>query len=380
MRGWRAWLLGAAALPLLGGRSGSSSAKHSYNILWTGVSEPSQDLPWFIAGVYMGDLLLSAYNSDGKRIVPQVPWTEMLEREDPQLWQKETERFCAWELELRWTLGHLQNFYNHSQGLHTLQARTGCELNAGGQRGGHFQLGYDGEDFLTFDKETLSWITVDAQAQSLTKMWATYQTSIPLLRFFLEVGCFERLQKYMSYGKEALRRRDPPVVKVTHKDSQGDRETLFCWVHGFYPKEINVTWRKDGEVSRENMFRGVVSPNADGTYYTWLSIEINPKERRRYWCHVEHEGLQEPLTVAVEESASVPLALLVGVVLIILLLVTGIIFYIRVGKGPFSSLLSNQPPPAHPASLGADLSHPPASFQREGARAKPESADQGSIP
>ncbi|KAF7235025.1 Class I histocompatibility antigen, F10 alpha chain [Varanus komodoensis] len=80
-------------------------------------------------------------------------------------------------------------------------------------------------------------------------------------------------------------------------------ETLVCQAHGFYPKEIDATWRKDGEVWLQDTFRGTVAPNSDGTYYTWLGIRISPQDRGRFWCHVEHDGLLEPLDVAWEQPS-----------------------------------------------------------------------------
>ncbi|ETE56618.1 hypothetical protein L345_17671, partial [Ophiophagus hannah] len=73
-----------------------------------------------------------------------------------------------------------------------------------------------------------------------------------------------------------------------------------CRIHGFYPKAIDASWRRDGEVWKEETFHGSVAPNADGTYHYWLSIWIYPKDRDRYQCHVEHNGLQEPMDVALK--------------------------------------------------------------------------------
>ncbi|XP_066469286.1 major histocompatibility complex class I-related gene protein-like [Tiliqua scincoides] len=353
---------------------GFRSTNHSYNVLWTVVAESDQGLLWFRTVAYLDDLLIVVYNSNGKSMVPRVPWMEKLEKEDPQLWRTETKIQQTWLFEFQWVLWKVRNAYNHRQGLHTLQLHGGCGLNAGGQNEGYFRVAYDGEDLVAFDSETLSWKAVD-RTKNITRMLDNY---VPHVRSFLEEGCFAWLQVLLQNRKEVLQRKDPPVVKLTHKESR--EESLLCQAYGFYPKEIHATWRKEGEVKLGDTFHGVVSPNVDGTYYTWLSIEIDPKERRHYRCHVEHDGLQEPLDVAMEESAS---GLLVGGVLmlmIFLLLLTGIIFYIRVGKGPFSSLLSDQPPPAHPASLGTDLSHPLASFQEEDAGVKPKPADQELTP
>ncbi|KAG8127407.1 hypothetical protein E2320_014379 [Naja naja] len=81
-------------------------------------------------------------------------------------------------------------------------------------------------------------------------------------------------------------------------------ETHICRQHGFYPREIDASWTRDGEIWLQDTFHGSVAPNADGTYHYWLSIRIDPKERGRYRCHVEHDGLQKPLDLALEEPKS----------------------------------------------------------------------------
>uniref|UniRef100_A0A670ZKL5 Ig-like domain-containing protein n=1 Tax=Pseudonaja textilis TaxID=8673 RepID=A0A670ZKL5_PSETE len=94
----------------------------------------------------------------------------------------------------------------------------------------------------------------------------------------------------------------PPVGKVTHKVEDERLEVLICQAFGFYPKEIRATWRKDREICKYEAFHRNVAPNSDGTYYVWLSIKIDPKERDRFRCHLEHEGLQEPLVLAWKEE------------------------------------------------------------------------------
>ncbi|XP_026549307.1 major histocompatibility complex class I-related gene protein-like [Notechis scutatus] len=77
-------------------------------------------------------------------------------------------------------------------------------------------------------------------------------------------------------------------------------ETHICRLDGFYPREIDAFWTRDGEVWQKKTLHAPVAPNADGTYHYWLSIRIDPKERSRYRCHVEHNGLQEPLDLDLE--------------------------------------------------------------------------------
>ncbi|XP_066471740.1 major histocompatibility complex class I-related gene protein-like [Tiliqua scincoides] len=300
------WLLGALLLLQGGGCCGFSSTSHSARFFLMEASGPTPGLPQFVAVGYVDGQLFGAYDSNGKRIMPKVPWFSTMEKEEPQIWHMHLRRARHTDLGLRKDLVSVQNLYNQSTGFHTLQYMWGCELSEDGQKRGLAQYAYDGRDFIAFDKETLTWTAASATAQVTKRNWDANLPRSQLYKFDLEETCTGWLRKYLQYGKETLLRKERPVVKVTRKDSHEGLETLLCRAHGFYPKEIDVTWRKDGEVREGDTFRGVVGPNADGTYYTWLSIEIDPKERSHYRCHVEHDGLEKPLDLAVEESASVP--------------------------------------------------------------------------
>ncbi|XP_066471738.1 major histocompatibility complex class I-related gene protein-like isoform X1 [Tiliqua scincoides] len=300
---WPGWLLGALLL-LQGGCPGASS--HSARYFLTAVSEPGQGLPQFTVVAYADDQLIGYYDSNRRRIVSPVPWVQKIEKEDPQLWDMHTQRAQNEELYLGWHLADVQKLHNQSGGLHTWQSMSSCELHKDGRKGGRAQYAYDGRDFLAFDKETLTWTAASSKAQVTKRSWDVNLSIRHGTKVYLEEICMGWLWKYLEYGKETLLRKERPLVKVTRKDSHEGLETLLCRAHGFYPREIDVTWRKDGEVREGDTFRGVVSPNVDGTYYTWLSIEIDPKERSRYRCHVEHDGLEKPLDLAVEVSASVP--------------------------------------------------------------------------
>ncbi|XP_026546766.1 class I histocompatibility antigen, F10 alpha chain-like [Notechis scutatus] len=108
-------------------------------------------------------------------------------------------------------------------------------------------------------------------------------------------------------------------------------EMHICRVHGFYPREIDAFWTRDGEVWLQDTLHKSVAPNTDGTYHYWLSIRIDPKERGRYRCHVEHDGLLEPLDLALEEPKS-NLGIIIGCVVAALVLVgviAGILVFLK---------------------------------------------------
>ncbi|XP_058022376.1 major histocompatibility complex class I-related gene protein-like isoform X4 [Ahaetulla prasina] len=122
----------------------------------------------------------------------------------------------------------------------------------------------------------------------------------------------------------------PKVTVTRRKELEDGMETHICHLHGFYPREIDASWTRDGEVWLEDTFYGSVAPNVDGTYHYWLSVRIDPKERDRYRCHVEHDSLQEPLDVALKVPES-NMGLLIGCIVLagltLVCLIAGILVF-----------------------------------------------------
>ncbi|XP_062979012.1 major histocompatibility complex class I-related gene protein-like [Elgaria multicarinata webbii] len=332
---WRTLILGVAAF-MLGSCSSSSSL--FFRTMYTTVSQPGQGLHHFTAVAYADDQPIGRYDSHTRRLLPQISWMKKVEEEDPEYCDRYTQMARNDEKDFRGDLVYLRNRYNQSKGFHTLQMMIVCEVRPDGSKGGHWQYGYDGRDFLSFDMETFSWTAADVEAQQTKSRWEAETIIVQRFQFYMEKTCAEWMQKDQDYGTERLLRKGPPAVRVTCKVHYDGMETLVCRAHGFYPREIDAVWMKDGEVWVEDTFRGVVAPNSDGTYYTWLGVKIDPKDRGRYRCHVEHDGLLEPLDLAWEEPTGLAsnmvlvTACVVGAVLLGALL-AGIWFYRKCQDG-----------------------------------------------
>ncbi|XP_053143969.1 major histocompatibility complex class I-related gene protein-like isoform X2 [Hemicordylus capensis] len=302
----------------------SHSMHHSYTAVW----EPGQGRPHFMAVQYMDDQLMVRYDNITKKAMPQVSWMG-----NGSYLARSTMVMQTAERRLRGDLETLKKLYNQSRGFYTWQHMCRCELSKKGQIRAYSQYSYNGKDFLNFDKEMLTWTATDATAQIFKRQYDANLDYSHRVKAYLEVICISRLQKFLEDGKETLLRKEPPTVTLTQKTGYGGLEVFTCQAYGFYPKEIDINWKKDGEVWLQDTFHGGVTPNSDGTYHTWLSIETDPREKDHYQCHVEHDGLPEPLVLTYREPASMPIMRhIVGITVgvgVILIGAAGIFIYMK---------------------------------------------------
>ncbi|CAM4639995.1 unnamed protein product [Lepidochelys olivacea] len=296
---------------------------HSLRYFYTAVSEPGPGLPQFTVVGYLDDQLFFHFDSEVNQAQPRAPW---IRAEGPEYWERQTWIARGWQEAFNGNVRIAMERYNQSRGLHTFQYAYGCKLPADG---GFRQYGYDGRDFLSYDTRTHTWVASSKEAEiTKGKMEADSHLS-QQQRDYLERKCVEWLQKYLDYGKEMLQRRERPVVRVTGRDAPGGLTTLSCRAHSFYPRDIAVSWLRNGGSREQETWRGGVLPNGDGTYHTWATVEIDPRERGLYRCRVEHESLAEPLDTAWEPpSRSALLPALIGAVAVAALLFAGTVGFV----------------------------------------------------
>ncbi|XP_045691088.1 HLA class II histocompatibility antigen, DM beta chain [Phyllostomus hastatus] len=93
-------------------------------------------------------------------------------------------------------------------------------------------------------------------------------------------------------------RTRPPSVQVAKATPFNTRESvmLACYVWGFYPADVTITWRKNGQlVPPHGSAHKVAQPNGDWTYQTLSYLATTPSFGDTYICVVEHIGAPEPI-------------------------------------------------------------------------------------
>ncbi|XP_052389851.1 patr class I histocompatibility antigen, B-1 alpha chain-like isoform X2 [Carassius gibelio] len=177
---------------------------HSMRYFYTGVSGIS-DFPEFTAVALVDDEQFMYFDSNTKKAVPKTEWIRQNEGED--YWNGETKIFTGTYPAFKINIQNLKKLFNQSAGVHTWQQMCGCELDDDGTKRGYWQYGFDGEDFLSLDKSTLTWTAASPQAVLTKHKWEVNRAIIEQQKAYLENTCIDWLQKYVRYGKETLERK-----------------------------------------------------------------------------------------------------------------------------------------------------------------------------
>ncbi|XP_046495621.1 patr class I histocompatibility antigen, A-126 alpha chain-like isoform X1 [Equus quagga] len=273
------------------------AGSHSMRFFYTVMSRPGRGEPRFIAVGYVDDTQFVRFDSDAAspRMEPRAPW---MEQEGPEYWEEQTQIAKDKAQNCRGSLYDLRGYWNHSEaGSHTYQFRFGCDVGPDGHLlRGYRQDAYDGTDHLALNEDLRSWTAADAAAQ-ITQRKREAAGLAERWRNYLEGTCVKLLLRHLEKGKETLQRVDPPKTHVTRHPISDREVTLRCWALGFYPAEITLSWERDGEDLTQDTELVETRPAGDGTFQKWAAVVVPSGEEQRYTCHVQHEGLPEPVTL-----------------------------------------------------------------------------------
>uniref|UniRef100_A0A8C8U593 Ig-like domain-containing protein n=1 Tax=Peromyscus maniculatus bairdii TaxID=230844 RepID=A0A8C8U593_PERMB len=299
-------LLLAAALAPTRTRAGS----HSMRYFLTIVSRPGLGEPRFMEVGYVDDTQFVRFDSDAEtpRMEPRAPW---MEREGPEYWERNTRIAKGTEQIFRVNLRNLLGYYNQRAVSDAGPHMSDSDLGSDGRLlRGYSQFASEGRDYISLNDD------------------------LTIHRAYLEGTCVEWLRRHLDNGKDALQRTETHVTH--HPRSQGD-VTLRCWALGFYPADITLTWKRDEEEQAQDMELVETRPAGDGTFQKWAAVVVPFGEELKYTCHVQHEGLSEPLTLRWEPPQSFPIMTMVGAVLgavvILGFIIGGVMMWMRKNTG-----------------------------------------------
>ncbi|XP_045039261.2 T-cell surface glycoprotein CD1b-2 isoform X2 [Desmodus rotundus] len=206
---------------------------------------------------WLGDLQIHGWDSDTDNAIFLKSWSKgnFSEEEVTEL----VELFRVYLIEfIRVVQDHVSEFQLTYP--FEIQGIAGCELHSGETTVSFLRGALGGLDFLSFKNNSCVPATEGGiRAQRFCTIFFQYQV---------------KPEAWLSSG---------PTPGPGHL-------LLVCHVSGFYPKPARVMWMK-GEQEQPGTHQGDILPNADGTWYLRVTLDVVAGETANLNCRVKHSSL-----------------------------------------------------------------------------------------
>ncbi|KAM5145643.1 hereditary hemochromatosis protein-like [Mantella aurantiaca] len=266
----------------------ASSGIHSHYFFRTVTTQDSaSDYPFYYSTRSIDDITLYWYDSNSGIVERRVPWFRSAHA---GLLNASIAEFNN-QISQSNLLELIRNDINDTEGFHVLQRLQGCVVH---ENLAILSYRYDGKPFLSFNLEKVKWIAEDPRAQYLADHNNRDQTLTAVTKDILLDSCNPQITELLSLGNCTFSRKEQPVVKVTQTPITNSTSRLNCRAYGHYPKNISMTWYKNGEPVPESLMERVTLPFPDITYLTWLYMNVTLNDAI-YTCNVTHSSMMSPL-------------------------------------------------------------------------------------
>ncbi|XP_049460649.1 major histocompatibility complex class I-related gene protein-like isoform X3 [Epinephelus fuscoguttatus] len=318
----------------------ASPVRHSLKYVLS-YSHGIRDIPEFVAVTSVDGVQIGYFDSIGQ--VPQVTtdWMDKLFQNNPHHLAWYTTICLGNQHTFKATIESLMQRFNETgdrklkgslppSGIHIFQRMNGCEWDdETDEVNVNLHYGYDGEDLISLDLETETWIAPKQQAVFTKHEWDRDRYNSIFWKYALRHECIENLKEYVNYGKSSLQRTDLPSVFLLQKSPSSP---VSCHATGFYPDRAMMFWRKDGEEIHEDVDHREILPNHDGSFQ--MSVDLNlssvpPEDWRRYDCVFHLSGVKDNIITKLDKAvirtnwvspSHFPAGAVIGVVVGLLLL------------------------------------------------------------
>ncbi|XP_049736847.1 T-cell surface glycoprotein CD1e, membrane-associated isoform X1 [Elephas maximus indicus] len=228
-----------------------------------------------------------------------------------------------------------------------LQISSGCRMSDGEASESFLKGAYQGTDFLSFQGN--SWQPspgAGSRAQNVCRVLNRYRDIKEIVQGLFSGTCPRFLASVPEAGKAELERQVKPEAWVSKGPTPGPgRLMLVCHVSGFHPKTVGVMWMR-GEQMQLGTRQGDVLPNADGTWYLQVTLDVATGEAAGLYCRVKHSSLGGHDIIIHWDGYSRLLILIGLTVTVILVMLIVLEFWFKKQSSSCNSLSRHVPDPA----------------------------------
>ncbi|KAM9384628.1 major histocompatibility complex class I-related gene protein-like isoform 5-T5 [Pholidichthys leucotaenia] len=328
---------------------GMNAVPHSLQNFYT-ASSGVPGFPEFVAVGMVDGQQVDYYDNEIKQTIPKQDWME--KNEGPEYWKRQTQKALGNQQASIANIDIVKLRFNQTGEVHLFQWMCGCEWDdVTGVKNGYEQYGYDGEDFIVLDLKTESWIAPTPQAVITKLKWDKNKAVMSYRKNYFNQECVDGLKKYVNYGRDSLMRKVLPSVSLLQKSSSSP---VTCHATGFYPDEAELMWRKDGVELHEEVDKGEILPNHDGSFQMSVDLKlssVSAEDWDKYDCVFQLSGVKENRITKLDKKVirtnegndltTITIIIVVAAVVLVVIAVVGFIFYKKkTGKRPPSPVVN----------------------------------------
>ncbi|KAF1384200.1 hypothetical protein PFLUV_G00139870 [Perca fluviatilis] len=214
-----------------------------------------------------------------------------------------------------------------------------CEFNSSDLKDIKFiqSLYYNKVEFARFSSSLGKFVGYNEYGVNKAEDLNNNPSYLALLRAAKELFC----KLYIDFANDHFLSKSvkPHVVLSSTAPPAGKHPAmLVCSVYDFYPKQIRVSWIRDGKEVTSDVTSTDELADGDWYYQIHSHLEYTPRSGEKISCMVEHASLREPLITdwepSMPESERNKIAIgASGLILGLVLSLAGFIYYKRKARG-----------------------------------------------
>ncbi|XP_037681561.1 antigen-presenting glycoprotein CD1d-like isoform X2 [Choloepus didactylus] len=212
-----------------------------------------------------------------------------------------------------------------------VQVSAGCEVLPGSVSKSFLHVAYQGKDLLSF--QGTSWKPAPGTlpgVQTVINVLNQDKGIVETVQWLLNDTCPRFVSGLLEAGKSELEKQVKPEAWLSSGPSPGPgRLLLVCHVSGFHPKPVWVMWMR-GEQEQPATQRDDVLPNADGTWWLRVTLDVAAGAAAGLSCRVRHSSLGgQDIILYWGDGRHTSVGLIILAVLVFLVLIVGLTVWCR---------------------------------------------------
>ncbi|XP_069031318.1 H-2 class II histocompatibility antigen, E-S beta chain-like [Embiotoca jacksoni] len=218
-----------------------------------------------------------------------------------------------------------------------------CEFNVTDVNKAEFTYShyYERKEYVRFSSSLGKFVGFTAYGVKTAERWNNDTTALSKRKADTEGFC----RHNAGLWKEGVLSKSvqPSVVLYSSTSSSTSSSgrhpsMLVCSVYDFFPKQIQVSWLRDGQKITSDVTSTEELADGDWYYQVHSELEYTPRSGEKISCVVEHASLDKPLITdwdpSMPESERNKVAIgASGLVLGLILSLAGFIYYKRKARG-----------------------------------------------